>query len=112
MTRGWPVIPGVAAAGHVAANGAWHPGADQSCLRAPCSRDYHADVRKFPEGGHGELYCPWCSATLVAFGGLDPVKAAEGHAREQRHTGRPIQINRAIRLALLSRTDTKETRDG
>lgn len=33
---GWPVVPGVPAAGHVARNGYWHPGRAHGCHRPPC----------------------------------------------------------------------------
>lgn len=33
MTRAWPVVPGVPAAGHVTAFGSWHPGPMTTCSR-------------------------------------------------------------------------------
>lgn len=112
MTRAWPLMPGVPAAGHVT-RGYWHPGSELTCTKGGCSTDYGARVpvteTKFPEGGHGERYCPFCGATLISF---DPEVTADemcaAHKREQRHTGRPVQINRALRLAQLSRTDVKD----
>lgn len=35
----WPVQPGVPAAGHIARNGAWHPGAAFSCRKGTCGTD-------------------------------------------------------------------------
>jgi hypothetical protein len=73
------------------------------------SKDYLDPVhRRFPEGGYGELYCPWCVSTLVTLPGLDPQDAAKGHMREQAHTGRPTRVNQALRLADLSRLDLKD----
>jgi hypothetical protein len=31
--KGWPVMPGVPAAGHCTAGGHWHPGAIENCHR-------------------------------------------------------------------------------
>lgn len=106
---GWPLMPGVPAAGHVTRGGHWHPGAELTCTRGPCSADYGAPMHTvtFPVGGHGESYCPYCASTLVTFD-LDPAKVQQQHMRECGHSGRPRQINRALRLAQLSRTDVKD----
>ncbi len=33
MTRAFPVVPGVPAAGHVTGGGAWHPGRAEGCVK-------------------------------------------------------------------------------
>lgn len=35
-----PWLPGVPAAGHIARNGFWHPGAAESCPKQPCATDH------------------------------------------------------------------------
>lgn len=37
--KGWPFIPGVPAAGHIARNGFWHPGSIDNCPKSPCKED-------------------------------------------------------------------------
>jgi hypothetical protein len=39
VSTGWPMVPGVPACGHVARNGAWHPGSERTCTRTPCKTD-------------------------------------------------------------------------
>lgn len=60
------------------------------------------DVFHFPAGGYGEVYCPWCAATVLAPGG-NAETAAQGHADEQGHNGRPPRLNSALHYASLSR---------
>lgn len=36
MTLPLPYMPGVPAAGHIAVNGFWHPGAVNGCRKPPC----------------------------------------------------------------------------
>lgn len=55
----WPLIPGVPAAGHVARNGAWHPGPIAGCRKCP-----------EPE----RFRCPRCGMTSA-----HPTDLAEGY---------------------------------
>lgn len=62
MTRGFPVLPGIPGAGHVAVNGYWHPGSEGSCQKGPCYVHEHHWIPKREGMDHGEqMFVQACS---------------------------------------------------
>lgn len=53
---GCPAFPGIPSAGHVADNGFWHPGAEETCPKTPCREDRETFPRS--EGGKGVMVIP------------------------------------------------------
>jgi hypothetical protein len=55
VTRAYPVMPGVPAAGHYA-GGFWHPGSADRCTRGACA----PPVVLCPHGVHPSRHCIRC----------------------------------------------------
>lgn len=52
---GWPMMPGVPAAGHVTRGGWWHPGGESACPKTPCAEARSTRL----EVGDGVVYRPY-----------------------------------------------------
>lgn len=64
MSGGFPAVPGVPAAGHVARNGYWHPGTDSTCQKSPCAESRRPQraqraLGRMPRAGDRFEYTRW-----------------------------------------------------